>query len=437
MKEVNGHGWVMLIYADAIQRADKSWQTWDYHRREHTRPRVVPAPDPAWRYSRSRSLYLSIWSLYSDLYLLEEELKDAARKPLVRFWYRTPDLTVSDAAWAVMLEERWQYQVREACTIKYDYGVLDDYHTRLDAAWRTIHRLKEATAAAAPELDNGEPSNDLMDVDLDCQQAAVIAPLYLPTTDAMFGRAAKPSSHALYYVTGGTKTVQFEDKKGEMLIELRGTGAQTVFPPSVHQSGEPIRFEKAGVPATVAYDDLHRRVSLIAAGSLLSRHWPSTGSRHNAAMALAGGLLRGGWSIEDAEKFIRAVAVAAGDDEVEDRVRCVTSTQEKLELGKPARGWPYLAEIIEKKVIDKVRRWLRISMPVSAGRDDIPCDLCGAPRGFISGFLVQDGTGRSLQETCPKCGVAVCGGRAWCPIPPDSKYRDRLILPSGSAPLPV
>lgn len=158
MKEVNGHGWVMLIYADAIHRADKSWQTWDHHRRERARREVVPDPDPAWRYPRSRSLYLSIWNLYSDLYLLEEELKDAARKPLAKFWYRTPELTANDAAWAVMLAERWQYQVNEAYTIKYDYGVLDDYHTRLDAACCTIHKLKAATTAAAPELDDGEPN---------------------------------------------------------------------------------------------------------------------------------------------------------------------------------------------------------------------------------------------------------------------------------------
>jgi len=227
----------------------------------------------------------------------------------------------------------------------------------------------------------GAPSGGLMDVDVDCPEAAIIAPTYLPATDAVFGRAGKPASHWLYRVSDGAKTVQFEGKKGEMLIELRGDGTQTVFPPSIHESGEAIRFERCGSPAPVQYDDLSRRVSIVAAASLLARHWPASGSRHHTALALAGGLLRAGWSVEDTQTFIRAVAEAAGDNEVEDRVRSVTSTQEKLELGEPARGWPYLAEIIEKKLIDKVRKWLRISIPVSAGRDDIP--YVSTPTGLV------------------------------------------------------
>src|SRR6516164_7623960 len=79
----------------------------------------------------------------------------------------------------------------------------------------------------------GEPSGHLVDVDLDCQQAITIASAFLPPTGRIHGRATKPSSH-WWYVAAGVKTTRFKDVDGTCLLELRGTGTQTVLPPSVH-----------------------------------------------------------------------------------------------------------------------------------------------------------------------------------------------------------
>src|ERR1035437_3883116 len=46
----------------------------------------------------------------------------------------------------------------------------------------------------------GARSNGLADVDLDCAEAFRLAPYFLPPTDAVFGRASKPSSHFLFYI---------------------------------------------------------------------------------------------------------------------------------------------------------------------------------------------------------------------------------------------
>ncbi len=48
-------------------------------------------------------------------------------------------------------------------------------------------------------------------------------------------------------------------------------------------------------PKVVSGDELLARVGKIAAASILARHWPEEGGRHDAALALAGGLLRLGW----------------------------------------------------------------------------------------------------------------------------------------------
>ena len=130
-----------------------------------------------------------------------------------------------------------------------------------------------------------------------------------------------------------------------MLVELRATGSHSLVPPSDSPSGEEIAWAERGDPAEVAWEDLATAVRCLAAASLLARHWPAHGSRHDGALALAGGLLRAGWSEEAAERFIAAIAAVAGDAEVNDRVRAVASTATALTAGRPlpaGRPWPCL-----------------------------------------------------------------------------------------------
>src|ERR1051326_5106749 len=86
----------------------------------------------------------------------------------------------------------------------------------------------------------GEPSGKLVDVDLDCDEAVKLAPKFLPKTGAIFGRESKRRSHYLYITE--IKSATFERAKGKMLVELRSTGKQTVFPHSTHPSGESITW---------------------------------------------------------------------------------------------------------------------------------------------------------------------------------------------------
>src|SRR5262245_35854642 len=45
---------------------------------------------------------------------------------------------------------------------------------------------------------NGAPSANALDVDLDCSQALLTAPLLLPKTGWVFGRPSAPRSHWVY-----------------------------------------------------------------------------------------------------------------------------------------------------------------------------------------------------------------------------------------------
>jgi hypothetical protein len=77
-----------------------------------------------------------------------------------------------------------------------------------------------------------------------------------------------------------------------MIVELRAKGCMTVFPGSVHKSGEEVRFDQEGEPAETEFGQLASSVRHLAAASLLLRHWKQ-GQRHKLALTLSGTLLGG------------------------------------------------------------------------------------------------------------------------------------------------
>lgn len=212
----------------------------------------------------------------------------------------------------------------------------------------------------------GKPSSGLTDVDLDCAESISLASYFLPSSNAVFGRGSKPRSHYLYNVADDeAKTVNFKDTNGEMLLELRYTGCQTIFPGSTHPSGETIEWHTDGEPPRVSYADLLRAVRRMAAACLIVRHYPAQGSRNDLSLALAGGLLRAGWTEQEAEHFINAVCTAAHDEETRARVQSVIGTAKRLTSGEHVTGWPTVAKLITDAAVERVRLWLELRDPNS------------------------------------------------------------------------
>lgn len=116
----------------------------------------------------------------------------------------------------------------------------------------------------------GEPSGWLIDVDLDHPRAVELAEQFLPTTPAIFGRVGKPRSHWLYRATSPVATKKHKSKSAGMIVELRSTGAQTVFPPSTHESGESIKWDdESAEPAEVTPETLLDAVKQLATAVLI------------------------------------------------------------------------------------------------------------------------------------------------------------------------
>jgi len=119
----------------------------------------------------------------------------------------------------------------------------------------------------------GEPSGGLIDIDLDHPVVLQIADRFLPSTPAEFGRASKPRSHRLYLVQEPIETKKYRARRRQdgSLLELRSTGQQTIFPPSVHEEGEAIEWvDPNAEPAEIAGEVLRAACDSLADAALIA-----------------------------------------------------------------------------------------------------------------------------------------------------------------------
>lgn len=244
----------------------------------------------------------------------------------------------------------------------------------------------------------GEPSGGLVDIDLDHPKALRLRDLFLPRTLMQGGRASARRSHLWYVVEDDVpeRVKRYKLPSGETTVEIRSTGGHTLIPPSVARctcknkatdegpwckggnhliTPEPYLWEGdpwggADGPTIINGKILAARVATMALAIVLVDGWPSRGSRHEAYLALAGGLLRFGtgdaatvhplWE-KALPGLIGAIAIATNDDDgPESRIsEVVGSTMERLREGRAVQGFPTLANIIGEDSVDYVVRYAR------------------------------------------------------------------------------
>lgn len=224
----------------------------------------------------------------------------------------------------------------------------------------------------------GERGGSLIDVDLDHPKTRRLQDHFLPPTPAVSGRGNRPNTHYWYRAREGTLqgTKQFRmprqtsGAEGQMIVEYRSTGGQTVIPPSQHPEGD--QYEWTGEPwggaegpAEVDGRALALQVALLGLCTLLVDNWPKQGGRNSAFLALAGGLLRVGEGIHpywerNAEVVIEAIGDATGDEDG-GRTRVsetLKPTIRRLRSGKSASGWGNLAKLIGDDTVKQARNIL-------------------------------------------------------------------------------
>lgn len=261
--------------------------------------------------------------------------------------------------------------------------------------------FEEYTAGGSTNLGVllGEASGDLIDVDLDHPAAARLKSYLLPYTAAVHGRETSRKSHYWYRAKPGTlpatRRLRIPDKSGRgsgVSVEIRGNGSQTLVPPSIHPAtaetyeweGEPWGGDEG--PAIVDGTELLAQVILLGLCSVLLDAWPGPGQRHDAYVALAGGLLRYGdsqtvhpfWE-RNAGLVIRTLALATHDEDgAEQREReAIHTTKRRLREGGEATGFTRLAEYIGEESVQIVERLARDAEAVAGFVPDVAGDVPG------------------------------------------------------------
>jgi putative DNA primase/helicase len=218
----------------------------------------------------------------------------------------------------------------------------------------------------------GDASNGLVDVDLDSKEAVRIASYWLPPTDFKFGRRSKANSHWLYRVPVAPRTKRRKD--ADCIVEVRGTGGHTVFPGSMHHTGEPIEFSSpltdGGIPEPAHSDveALNTAAIRISVGAVLLKRWQA-GKRHDLTLAIAGYLARCEWAEKDVTRLVTVVANCAGDEEIDGRLNDVRTTFDNHRAGKLISGIEALREAVGDDSAKSIAKWVggaKFHIPPSA-----------------------------------------------------------------------
>ena len=207
----------------------------------------------------------------------------------------------------------------------------------------------------------GAASGGLVDIDLDCPEAGALAPAFLPPTGAIFGREGNPASHWLYRAPGMlTQQVKMSGTT-KTLLELRSNTnteqpSQTVFPGSVHKSGEPIEWVGSSQePANVSPDKLAECFRRLAAATIIARAFPDAGAgRHNATLALIGFLTRAGWEEDRVVATALAIRTAINADSKKPLRKMAKDAAERLQADKLLYGLPALIEAFGDKAVAQI-----------------------------------------------------------------------------------
>lgn len=223
-------------------------------------------------------------------------------------------------------------------------------------------------------------SNGLIDIDLDHPVAMELAPQYLPPTGSIFGRKGKQKSHWIYKCSGPSlATRQFRFNKADhgqdgMVVEVRGMGAQTVFPGSTHESGEAIEWHTDDDPCEIEYDELVTaveelyeavldyvliRIPLDFDAALRERAELSAEERALLYLSQIPGAVDGGGG--SAQTFTAARAMVWGFDLPREKALDLLVTHYNPRCDGPwtVRELEHKVRDADEKPFDKPRGWLR------------------------------------------------------------------------------
>lgn len=261
-------------------------------------------------------------------------------------------------------------------------------------------------------------ASGVIDVDLDCKEAKALADIILPKPTLCFDRSSSDSGHLLYRCPNAkaTKRLQGGDSAGKTtLVELRSDGAQTMIPPSTHPNGTKLRItalDEAAEP--VDYEDMLKRVHLLAACAEVCQHWKA-GGRHQLCLAFVGLCLKERMQSVLVTAIVERICEINGDPEIEDRLRIVSSS-----VGKEAtnlKGFSGLAETLGHDVAQRIADRVQVFTGAVSNRNSLRTTDSNVPARFFETtntlHLSEAVVGHALAEWLLEKAVFDIGNKGW------------------------
>jgi RecA-family ATPase len=209
-------------------------------------------------------------------------------------------------------------------------------------------------------------AGELKDLDLDYQVAADLASeLGFGKSAAAFGRPSVGIGHYLFNAAGCEakafnlpepsprnkypRELPIHDgKPSPKVLELRGNdNTYSVFPPSIHPSGETIDWVGSRrEPETITANKLHALAGRHAFAAAVLYFYPETASaRYDVRMALTGALVKAGMPTDQVTDYVQAVARLAGDPTWDENF--AERTEQRLKDQKETTGLTKLIEVLQ------------------------------------------------------------------------------------------
>lgn len=208
------------------------------------------------------------------------------------------------------------------------------------------------------------PGKFLVDIDFDWEPGLPLAKRILPKTGFGFGRESRIVSHSIYTSSAPIPSVSFDNIDGKPFVELRGTktdgtaGLQTMFPPSIHPSGETLALRMDG---DIGHsEDILRLTTLYAISCMLFTNLGPGGFGHDTRLAVAGFLLQEGLTPDETRLLCESIAAVTGNS-VPDMKTVLDSTIARFKTGQPIAGKGNLLKIFGddgKRILARIGEWL-------------------------------------------------------------------------------
>ena len=258
-------------------------------------------------------------------------------------------------------------------------GVAESWTLRLNKQIKKLEQFKEYQNI---NLITGQDLG-IVDSDLDCKEARLLADEFLTPTNMEFGRESTPRAHRIYKVIDLTKkhTRKYFEFKGiakdkSVIAEIRANKHYTMCG-GQYDNGESCTWTKYGNPVEINWDTLHKQLALLSVASVILHKWTAPGSHDEYIRLMINTLWYHKISQEDCESIIRAVLKHCPCKkcntetlEMDDNKLLKVKTTYSKDRNEQLEGLPKLAEKFNWTE-DEIKDFKKLLLKIT-GRDILP-----------------------------------------------------------------